>query len=127
MEDKPADPQEGCSTRDASPTFIAQAQVRDPATSCEALYPSNSFPREVAGAAVAADIVKCQTKPLTAADYAAPFSGAQWARLQAVFPQGVCDYSRPGIGQEAPQPWQTFMDGPGGKPLGAPPVSRAGA
>jgi hypothetical protein len=38
------------------------------------------------------------------------FSDAEWARLLAAFPSGVCDYSRPGIGQVEPQPWQTFED-----------------
>ena len=53
-------PQEGCMTRDANPTFIAERQTRDPRTRCEQLYPSASFPREVAGEDVAADIVKCR-------------------------------------------------------------------
>ena len=100
VQNKPGDLQEGCLTRDAAPTFIAQIQVRDPATSCEALYPSNSFPREVAGAGVAADIIKCQTRPLAPADYSVPFSPAQWTRLQAIFPAGVCDWSRPGLEQQ---------------------------
>jgi hypothetical protein len=29
--------------------------------------------------------------------------------LKAVFPQGVCDYTRPGVGQEnKPEPWKRF-------------------
>ena len=109
VQNKPADLQEGCNTRTASPSFINQAQVRDPATSCEGLYPSNSFPREVAGAAVAADVVKCQTKPPASAEYAAPFTAVQWARLQAAFPAGVCDWSRAGVEQQPPAgTWQRF-------------------
>lgn len=109
VRNKPADLQEGCLTRDASPTFIAQTQVRDPATSCESLYPSNSFPREVAGAGVAADVVKCQTKPITASDYTVAFSPDQWTRLQAIFPSGVCDWSRPGVEQQGlAGTWQRF-------------------
>jgi hypothetical protein len=109
VQNKPADLQEGCNTRDATPAFIAQAQVRDPSTACESLYPSNSFPREVAGASVAADIVKCQTKPLAAADYAVPFTPEQWARMQAIFPAGVCDWTRPGVEQQGlAGVWQAF-------------------
>jgi len=100
VQNKPADLQEGCLTRDPSPAFIAQPQVRDAATMCESLYPSNSFPREVAGAAVAADIIKCRTKGLNRGDYAVAFSDAQWARLQAIFPDGVCDWTRPGLQQQ---------------------------
>ena len=66
---KPADLREGCMTRDAQPTFIAETQRRDPSTRCERLYPSASFPREVAGAGVAADIVKCRLKPIDRGDY----------------------------------------------------------
>src|SRR5581483_2122599 len=102
MQDKPADLLEGCYTKDASPSFIAETQVREQqkSTACNALYPTNSFPREVAGADVAADIVKCELKPLSPADYAAAFTPAQWARLQAIFPSGVCDWSKPGVEQQ---------------------------
>ena len=109
VQNKPADLLEGCLTRDAARSFIAQAQVRDPATSCEGLYPSNSFPREVAGAAVAADIVKCQLKSPAPADYVVAFNAPQWARLRAAFPTGVCDWSRPGVEQQPlAGTWQRF-------------------
>ena len=52
------------------------------------------------------------------------FTVAQWARLEAAFATGVCDFSKPSVGQVAPKPWQTFADGPGGHPLGDPPVSK---
>ena len=102
VENKPADVQEGCYSRDPTPVFIAQAQVREQeaTTTCGMLYPTNSFPREVAGADIASDIIKCQLKPLTSSDYAVAFTPAQWARLQAIFPSGVCDWSKPGIEQQ---------------------------
>jgi hypothetical protein len=104
VQNKPADLQEGCYSKDATPVFIPETQVREQqsATTCNQLYPTNSFPREVAGADIAADIIKCQLKPLTPADYVAPFSPAQWARLQAIFPTGVCDWSLPGVEQQDP-------------------------
>jgi hypothetical protein len=95
-------PQEGCMTRDANPTFIAERQTRNPSTRCEQLYPSASFPREVAGEDVAADVVKCRLKPVDPADYRAPMSAEELARLRAIFPAGVCDWSRPGVGQRPP-------------------------
>lgn len=82
--------------------------------------------RVASGESLTSDIMKCQLKPLARADYAVAFSDEQWARLQGTFPQGVCDYSKPGIGQVEPATWQTFMDGPGGRPLGAPPASKPG-
>jgi len=102
-------PQEGCMTRDANPTFIAERQTRDPSTRCEQLYPSASFPREVAGEDVAADIVKCALKAIEPADYRGRLSGAQLDRLRAIFPTGVCDWSRPGVGQQPPDgTWLSF-------------------
>jgi len=82
--------------------------------------------RVAAGEGLASDIMKCQLKPLSRTDFAVVFSNDQWSRLRAVFPAGVCDYAKPGVGQEAPEPWQSFMDGPGGKPLGAAPASAPG-
>jgi hypothetical protein len=101
VQNKPADLQEGCNTLDLlSPAFIAEPQTRDPSSTCHQLYPSNSFPREVAGADIAADIIKCRLKPVTPADYAVAFSAEQWARLQSIFPAGVCDWSAPGMEQQ---------------------------
>jgi hypothetical protein len=42
-------------------------------------------------------------------DYKQPLSDAQIKRLEAVFPQGVCDYSRPGVEQAGiPEPWKKY-------------------
>jgi hypothetical protein len=81
-------------------------------------------PRIVAGMPLTRDVLKCQLKPLDRADYAVEFSGDEWARLQAAFPEGVCDWSRPSVGYQPTVPWATFANGPGGEPLGEPPVSR---
>jgi hypothetical protein len=51
------------------------------------------------------------------------FSAGQKARLAAVFPDGVCDWSQPGVGQVPVTPWNTFANGPGGQGLGTPPAS----
>ena len=47
------------------------------------------------------DIFKCQLKPIDAADYKTAPNADQMAQLKAVFPDGVCDYSKPGVGQDA--------------------------
>ena len=99
VRNKPPDLQEGCMTRDANPVFIAERLDRDPNSTCEQLYPSYSFPREVAGADIAADVIKCRLKPLRRRDYAVPFTDEQWARLKAIFPEGVCDWSEKGVEQ----------------------------
>jgi hypothetical protein len=72
-----------------------------------------STPREVAGDDVANDRVACELKPLDRADYGfmpVPFSDEQWATLEATFPNGVCDFSRPGQGQGPGETWLTYSD-----------------
>ncbi len=88
------------------------------------LRPGKS-PRQVAGGARTEDILKCQLKPLDLADHApAVFSGAQVSRLQAAFPGGVCDWSKPGVGQQPAVSPLSFANGPGGQPLPPAPVSQ---
>jgi hypothetical protein len=98
------------------------------AATCDAdpfLKPSLS-PRQVAGGPRAENVLKCQLKPLLRTDYpAGTFTDAQWTRLQAVFSDGVCDWSRPGVGQQAAASPLSFSAGPGGQPLPAAPVSKA--
>ncbi len=67
---------------------------------CSELYPPSGDPRIAAGASLESDVLKCQLKPLDLADYKAPLSWDQLDRLRNVFPGGVCDYSKAGIGQE---------------------------
>ncbi|HLL11967.1 MAG TPA: DUF6351 family protein, partial [Rubrivivax sp.] len=87
------------------------------------LRPSAS-PRQAAGGARTEDVLKCQLKPIAQADYApATFTAAQQARLAAVFPNGVCDWSKPGVEQQPAVSQLTFVAGPGGQPLPAAPVS----
>ncbi|HSC63895.1 MAG TPA: DUF6351 family protein [Caldimonas sp.] len=84
----------------------------------------HASPRQVAGGSIRENILKCQLKPLNAADYPpATFTGTQFARLQAVFFSGVCDWSKPGVGQQEAISPLTFAAGPGGQPLPPAPVS----
>ena len=84
----------------------------------------HSSPRQVAGGPRAENILKCALKPLNFGDYPPnTFSGNQQSRLQAVFSTGVCDYTKPGIGQQAPVTPRTYVGGPGGVPLPAAPQS----
>ncbi len=87
----------------------------------------HASPRQVAGGPLEENILKCRLKPLNSVDYAPlVFSSAQWARLQATFPDGVCDWSEKGVGQRRAASPLTFADGPGGKRLPPPPVSHSG-
>ncbi len=108
------------------PTDATQTVKVTNAATCDAdpfLRPSLS-PRQVAGGPRAENVLKCQLKPLVRTDYAAgTFTDAQWTRLQAVFTDGVCDWARPGVGQQAAVSPLSFAAGPGGQPLPAAPVS----
>ena len=67
---------------------------------CNTFYPAGTTPRMAAGGPLADDIAKCQLKPLNAADYGVSFTPEQWARLSAIFPEVVCDWTKPGVGQQ---------------------------
>jgi hypothetical protein len=76
---------------------------------CSKLYPPFASPRMVAGAPIINNILKCQLKPVDFADYKAPLSVAGKARLGEIFPNGVCDWSKPGVEEQKPAgSWLSF-------------------
>jgi hypothetical protein len=98
--DKPADLGDGCYL---SPTQRVLATVTDPATGpCAAAYPVAGNPRMVAGESLAMNVLKCTLTPVNFASYPVTFTAAEKAELRATFPNGVCDYRRPGVEQRAP-------------------------
>ena len=96
---KPADLVDACWTRDEHPQKIVERQLPT-SGKCNELYPANSFPRGVAGSPLAADVIKCQLKPVSASDYKVTFTADEMARLKQIFPGGVCDWSKPGVEQQ---------------------------
>jgi Tannase-like family of unknown function (DUF6351) len=94
---KPAEAVDAC--WDAEGNMTVEKASFDGKGKCNTLYPVHSEPRMVAGAPLTNDVIKCQLKPVNFADYKATFTDAQKARLKAIFPDGVCDYSKPGVGQ----------------------------
>jgi uncharacterized tannase-like protein DUF6351 len=105
---KPADFVDACWTRDEHPQKIVERQMPTSGR-CNELYPANSFPRGVAGSPLAADIVKCQLKPISASDYKVTFTPDEMARLKQIFPAGVCDWSKPGVEQQPmAETWQAL-------------------
>lgn len=73
--------------------------VFDEGQPCAEAYPYHGDPRTAAGQSLANDIVKCQTAEPDPTGYDVEFTDEQAARLAAVFPEGVCDWSVPGVGQ----------------------------
>ena len=105
---KPADLVDSCWSRDENPERIVEEQVRGRGR-CEELYPSAPAPREVAGAPLASDVIKCVLRPIDMTDYDATFTAEQEAELRQIFPGGVCDWTKPGVGQvDLAGTWQSF-------------------
>lgn len=112
IRDKPAAAVDGCWS-DAT-TFITETQTlsNQPNTQCNTLFPSWTFPRYQAGGPVAADIAKCQLKPIDPADYKVTLTGGQMTQLQTIFPSGVCDWTKPGVNQTQLVPIPSFGPSP---------------
>ena len=93
------------STKIVEPFGIGLAGV------CAALYPTFAETRTAAGAGLASDVFKCQLKPIDFGAYGVSFTPAQQARLQATFPTGVCDWSKPGVDERPPLgTWLDYSD-----------------
>ena len=105
---KPAGLVDACWSRGDEPVRIAEAQKRGSGR-CHELFPVPPAPREVAGGPIGGHILKCQLQPVDAAAYEVSFSAEESARLDRVFPTGVCDWTQPGVEQIEPLgTWLTF-------------------
>jgi len=105
---KPADLVDACWTRYPERMKIVEEQMDSdqPESRCQQLYPSGSYARGVAGQSIRSDIIKCQLEPIDPADYTVTFTDEETARLHTIFPEGVCDWTKPGVGQTGPLgPW----------------------
>jgi len=105
---KPSDLVDACFINKGT-VKIAEQQVYQLDTTCNQLYPAFSTPRMVAGEPLANDVLKCQLRPVDLSLYKVRFTAGEAAQLKAIFPQGVCDFSKPGVGQQPPDgTWQMF-------------------
>ena len=108
---KPAELVEGC--YDRSGRKITETLTYGSKSACNDLYPPHASPYLVAGMPLANDVVKCQVTPIEPSAYAVPLSAADRARLTRIFPDGVCDYSKPGIEQRPLRgTWLSFGPSP---------------
>jgi hypothetical protein len=67
------------------------------------LRPSDTRPLQPqlqAGQASTGDVLKCALKTVDPKDYNVGFTPTEQAQLSSIFPNGICDYSHPGIGQQ---------------------------
>ena len=120
LADRPADVRDAC--------FDGNGNKVSDGICGPSVVPVYGTPRTVAGEPISTDQNVCRLRPLSRGDYAVSFTDQQWAQLQAAFPTGVCDWSKPGVDQQPTIAWLTSIDGAGhaivgGRPLGAEPVS----
>jgi len=94
---KPADLVDSCYTENGGRIIEPQTATGG---ECNKLYPTYRSPRMVAGGPASNDVLKCQLRPVDFSQYKANFTDAEKARLRAIFPNGVCDWTKPGIEQQ---------------------------
>jgi hypothetical protein len=105
--DRPPDLSDACWATDGE--RFAGPSVFAAGAPCSQIYPRHGDARIAAGSPLSDDVVKCQLKPLAPSDYGRPLTPAQWQKLRAIFPTGVCDYTRPGVGQHvAASTWRRY-------------------
>jgi hypothetical protein len=100
-----------CVLADADDPIVGR-DAHEQAACAEALTIAEE-PRMAAGAPRAGDIIKCQRIPVDeavdAGFYEVELTDDEVTRLADIFPDGVCDFSRPGIGQAPPTgEWPTL-------------------
>jgi hypothetical protein len=111
LADRPSDLSDGCFL---SATGLYHQTLTDPGTGpCGAAYPVAGNPRLAAGEGLTMTALKCDLKPLDFSDYPVTFTAAEKQQLEQAFPDGVCDYDRPGVGFRQPiAPWLSYGDSP---------------
>lgn len=109
--DRPPAAVDNCIAPDGS--RVSGFDVYDKPGPCHDQYPLHGDPRTASGAPRRNDIGKCQLQPaanaLDARIITVPFTAEQKARYTKIFADGVCDWTKPGVGQVPTKgPWQDF-------------------
>jgi hypothetical protein len=108
---RPIDAADGCvvTTAGVSPLAVNVPLGGDPDQVCEQVFRPLGSPRTAAGGPASEDIIKCSLRPLDRGVDGAGLDDDQWVRMEATFPDGVCDWSQPGIGEvDRSRTWLSF-------------------
>ncbi len=109
LSNKPADVHDACSN--GLGQFILDEMCPEPVVTYF------GTPRTVAGDDIYGDSLACQLKPFSRDDDYGPLkpliTEGQWQQLEELFAEGVCDYSKPPMSQQATVTWQTYADDKG--------------
>ncbi len=84
---------------DANGRLVSGPNIYTQPGPCRDLYPVFGDPRTAAGAPLINDRLKCRRTAADPAQYKVKLTAAQAARLRRIFPSGVCDWRKPGVGQ----------------------------
>jgi hypothetical protein len=111
---RPREALEGCYDKSTPPRFIAENLVfsSKPVSRCSELYPVYSNPRREAGGPLAANVLKCELKPIDARDYKVALTPAELERLKRIFPDGTCNWAKRGVNQVRVVPWASWGPSP---------------
>ncbi|HEX5097361.1 MAG TPA: DUF6351 family protein, partial [Acidimicrobiia bacterium] len=108
---KPATATNRCTLTDGT-VIEGGWDIYDEPGPCADSFPVYSSSRIVAGQERDQFVIKCRLQPVDASSYGVSFTEEQAQRLAAIFPDGVCDWSKPGAGAQAPaSTWQSFGSG----------------
>jgi hypothetical protein len=108
---RPIDAADGCvvTTAGISPVAVNVPAGGDRDQVCEQVFRPLGSPRTVAGGPPSEDIIKCSLRELEHDLDGAGLDEGQWERLRAAFPDGVCDWSQPGVGEvDESRTWLSF-------------------
>ena len=104
---RPADAVDRCVTPDGQ--TVSGDGIYGASNACTEAYPVAADARRVAGAPLRDDVLKCQTKPIDASVFTRTVTDQQLDQLRQVFPDGVCDWTQPSVGQvPLSGTWLTF-------------------
>ncbi len=78
---------------------ISGLEIYDEPGRCRDDFPLAGDSRIVAGADLASTVLKCELQPVDPDAYEVELTDDQLDRLESIFPEGVCDYSQPGVGR----------------------------
>jgi hypothetical protein len=103
----------GDNCTDAEGNIVRGPRIYSEPGPCRDLYPVFGDPRTAAGAPIVNDRLKCQTRRVDPDAYRVDFTSEQAARLREIFPDGVCNWRKPGVG-EVPlaATWINYTRGP---------------
>jgi Tannase-like family of unknown function (DUF6351) len=130
VDDRPASARDRCTSTQAAEGLVEMTELNGEKVCQSPLYETKFATGRIdAGDSLAADNLECQLKPLNKLEYGSiAFTEEEWAVLQQTFRTGVCDFSKPGVGQQPTLSWQTYQDDGadgavvyGGRPLGRAP------